>query len=498
MAYIQITNFTGSPSVVYNVVVTSVNPPYTSYTAGTIDTNTSLPVVYGLPTQFDGDLTCDVQLQSQVDGSYSTVNSPTCGVVPPMSYKFQSCSVDLTKNIYVFYDASGSYSFNGACNDPNSLCYAAASVRAWYSDLVTSSGYTGQLYEMAIPSERWLSWPSIPAVGNFSAGTLPGGPSLTLDEYVIDYSTNVAYTTINRIHLGLNLTTGLPDGVSQGLPFSHAAYLTGATNGSFTPDNNYISIVILNESSSGYYNCCSQYYSGILIPTAETGTTSDFKTNYSNWLKTWNNVNNTQSGFTRSFLYYVPTSGVVGSGTVSQRYYGGLYQAIEIMEAEIPEPGSYMDVQYGAGLNLWPNINTKLNSYSASTTPINQYHNFSPLETYNRYTIYSAVTAYSTLDPQYQNGPGLKNFGWRVNGSVTGLSQTQVAYDLNSYITSVLEFQILYTGSDPGYNIGESFKLTGFNGCWQYLGPRLDGQPQQTLTASAGPYADCPTCQATL
>jgi hypothetical protein len=54
-----------------------------------------------------------------------------------------NCDPNLNRNIYVFYDGSGSYS-------DSLLQDAALSVRTWYSGLTSTSGYTGSLYEMVL------------------------------------------------------------------------------------------------------------------------------------------------------------------------------------------------------------------------------------------------------------------------------------------------------------------------------------------------------------
>jgi hypothetical protein len=78
-----------------------------------------------------------------------------------------NCSGNTNRNIYVFYDGSGSY-------EDSLLQDVSLSVRMWYSGLTTNSGWTGNLYEMVIWDERWISWPIYPIIGTLSGATIDG------------------------------------------------------------------------------------------------------------------------------------------------------------------------------------------------------------------------------------------------------------------------------------------------------------------------------------
>ena len=67
----------------------------------------------------------------------------------------------------MFYDGSGSY-------EDSLLQDASLSVRMWYSGLTTNSGWTGNLYEMVMWDERWVSWPIYPVIGTLSGATIGG------------------------------------------------------------------------------------------------------------------------------------------------------------------------------------------------------------------------------------------------------------------------------------------------------------------------------------
>jgi hypothetical protein len=587
MAQILITNYTGtvtSDIVVYETVGTCPScSPGTAYNlaslygaAGQIGPTTSLPAFYTLPNNFDWDPNCFVQLSASTT-LFTVPQLTICGVEPPQTFGFESCGQPLNKNIYVFYDTSGSYpdgiNFTGYTYE--TLSGASQSIRDWYYNLVTNSGYTGNLYEIPVANERYINWACYPYLGSTTGGTLSDSSTLQIQMGRITHANNYpggGQTTapiwtspiIDRIALGKNLATGAPlpasPGYSLGVPFNHANYTAaGCVTGQFAGgDTNYIALIVLNEvgqlgscsplSTNGGPDFMQPYFSfnadssntrfyhrpntsgsinpqnplsSIYTPNdcgpAWSNTTSSIQRDYEAWIKVWEDVNVNANGFTKAFLFPVPTrrvtAGIVDDPQLMAllpnitRYdgasqgYGTLYQAIEIIEGEIPQAPSYFQSNYCEGIfgttgTQWPYPNGIYNQYSAYTYCQGQYYDFSPLSYYNQYTGFTATTAYSMLPTQYKNGPGLKNFGWTVDSTITGFTQALVENDLNGYLNSVLAGTKIYTTTEPsGVNEGSVYTIQDFEGCWTYTGPRLDGQPSYEMLETIYEFVSCEECQ---
>jgi cell wall-associated NlpC family hydrolase len=108
-----------------------------------------------------------------ITNTATPTNTPTATVTPSQRSSILAdvlcnCSGNTNRNIYVFYDGSGSYS-------DSLLQDVSLSVRMWYSGLTTNSGWTGNLYEMVMWDERWVSWPVYPIIGTLSGATI--GPN---------------------------------------------------------------------------------------------------------------------------------------------------------------------------------------------------------------------------------------------------------------------------------------------------------------------------------
>lgn len=572
MAQILITNYTGT--VTSDIVACEALGTPPSYTVGTcynlatlygtagqISPSTSLPAWYSLPSNFDYDAVCFIQLSASTT-LFTVPQLIQCGVEPPGTWGFQSCGQLLNKNIYVFYDTSGSYD-DGVVNtgpDEETLSGASASIRSWYYDLVQNSGYTGQLFEIPVENERYINWACYPYLGSTTGGTLSDLSTVQIEMGSVTYSTGnngglLDSQVIRRIALGQELDTGnpLPStlGYSRGVPFDHTNYtVSGCTLGeTYDQDTNYISIMVLNESSlkqnqggctylsanGGGPNKKQPYFefgnttsntpfisidntSPVLNPnnpqpvikvpsfcpaygvyTAGTYSGSSIQRDYESWIKVWEDVNVNLNGFAKVFMFPVPTDQVSGGPSAQCQGFGTLYQAIEIIEGEIPQAPSYFQSQYCEGLfdttgTQWPYPNQIYNNFSAGTP--GQYYDFTPLSYYNQFTGFTATTAYQNLALQYQTGPGLKNFGWSVDATITGFTQSLVSNDLNLYISNILSGQIIYTITEPtDVSEGSIYTLQDFEGCWEYTGYRLDGQPSYTELVTLNEFGSCETCQ---
>ena len=583
MAQILITNYTGT--VTSDIVVCEANPGPTLGTcynlatlygtAGQISPTTPLPAWYTLPTNFDYDPLCYIQLSASTT-LFTVPQLIDCATRPPETWGFESCGQPLDKNIYVFYDTSGSYpdGVNWTGETYETLSGASQSIRDWYYGLVQNSGYTGNLYEIPVANERYINWACYPYLGSTTGGTLSDSSTLQIEMGRITHANNLPSgpstdliwlsPIISRIALGQDLATGSPlpalPGYSSGVPFDHANYnSSGVVTGSFAGgDTNYISIIVLNEagqqdscgplSVNGGADFVQPYFSynattsnnAFLHLSNNTGqinpdnplssiyvpndcgpvwsyTSSSIKRDYESWLKVWEDVEINLNGFAKVFLFPVPSkrvsAGITEDGTTMSLYpsitrydgapqgYGTLYQAIEIIEGEIPQSPSYFQSNYCEGIfgstgSVWPYPNNIYNQYSAFTYCQGQYYDFSPLSYYNQFTVFTATTAYSNLPTQYQNGPGLKNFGWTVDATVTGFTQSLVENDLNGYLNSVLAGAKIYTTTEPTTVVeGSVYTIQDFEGCWTYTGPRLDGQPSYVELNTLYEFISCEECQ---
>jgi len=565
MAQILITNYTGT--VTSDIVVCEANPGPTIGTcynlatlygtSGQISPTTTLPAWYTLPNNFDYDSFCYIQLSASTT-LFTVPQLIQCGIEPPGTWGFESCGQPLDKNIYVFYDTSGSYP-DGVVSGGTSgetLSGASVSIRNWYYDLVNNSGYTGQLYEIPVVNERFINWPCYPYLGSTTGGTLSDSSTVQIEMGSVTYSTGLngsvtSSQVVRRIALGLDLGTGNPlpstPGYSSGVPFDHNNYtLSGCQLATLpTQDTNYISIIVLNESAvmSTPDGCSfqgSNYIQGyffvspgvtsfdsisntspvlnpnnpqpfIKVPTpcgayspytsgAYSG--SSIQRDYESWIKVWNDVNVNLNGFAKSFLFPVPTARVTYSGGLlaagQALGFGTLYQSIEIIEGEIPQAPSYFQSEYCDGAfsstgSQWPYPNQRYNNYSAST--LGQFYDFTPLSYYNSFTGFTATTAYQNLPTQYKNGPGLKNFGWSVDATITAFTQSLVTNDLNNYLSSILSGTKIYTTTQPlGINEGNIYTIQDFEGCWTYNGYRLDGQPAYVNLETIDEFTNCDEC----
>lgn len=582
MAQILITNYTGtvtSDIVVCEAVGSAPNYAIgTCYnlatiygTAGQISPVTPLPAYYQIPSSFDYLQNCFIQLSASTT-LFTVPQLITCGDEPPGTWGFESCGLALDKNIYVFYDTSGSYPDGGvqtAFGDSGqTLSGASIAIRNWYYDLVQNSGYTGQLFEIPVANERYVNWPCYPHLGSTTGGTLSDNVTqvrIEMGSITHSLGNNASIVTsavVRRIALGYDITTGNPlpnlPGYSKGVPFNHSNYTEqGCQLGTLaTKDDNYISIIVLNEacnqntntgsgcgyaiSTSGGTNFVQPYFefragsntsfisinniSPVLSPnnpqpllkvpdfcpafggySSGSYSGSSIQRDYESWIKVWEDVNVTLDGFAKVFFFPVPTNKVLAEiggniGAVNQAQgFGTLYQTIELVEGEVPQAPSYFNSEYCEGLfsstgTQWPNPNQRMNNLSGVTN--GQYYDFTPLSYFNKFSVFSATTAYQSLPAQYQLGPGLKNFGWKIDATITSFTENLVANDLGAYLQNILSGSKIYSLTEPT-NIEEDnvYTLQDFEGCWTFTGYRLDGQPAYPELNTLQEFGSCFECE---
>jgi hypothetical protein len=139
--------------------------------------------------------------------------------------------------------------------------------------------------------------------------------------------------------------------------------------------------------------------------------------------------------------------------------------------------------------------NNRLNEIPI-TSVNGQYFDFTPLSYFNKFTVFSGTSAYQNLPLQYQVGPGLKNFGWAIDATITGFTQSLVENDLNAYLTNVLSGSKIYTFTEPtDITEGSIYTLQDFEGCWEYTGYRLDGQPAYPEITTLNEFGSCFDCE---
>jgi hypothetical protein len=166
-----------------------------------------------------------------------------------------------------------------------------------------------------------------------------------------------------------------------------------------------------------------------------------------------------------------------------------------------PSSNTYFQSTYCDGIfsttgAQWPYPNNRYNQFSAYTYNQGQYYDFSPLSYVNKFTGLTASTVYQSLPLQYQVGPGLKNFGWSIDATITGFTQELVSNDLNGYLTSVLAGTKIYTTTQPiGLEESKVYTIQDFEGCWEYTGYRLDGQPAYPTIDTITEFINCLECQ---
>jgi hypothetical protein len=580
MAQVLVTNYTGnSDAILWIALAVEVPAGSGNYEPGTA-TNLSEygpnlvngnpkyvvtgqePDYWITPPEFDGNQGCFIYLQEAPTGAYTNPTFIGCNESQPQNtFKFEKCGADGTKNIYVFYDASGYYADSGSSF---TLSAASTAIRSWYSDLVNQEGYTGQLYEIPLVNRRYFNWPCYPYLGSTTGGTLsdgvtfvdieagripyPGMSPAPLGGGFEPWDGAIALWNspiLTRIANALDLTTGNPlpiaAGYSRGTPGTW-----GSTNpyGDFAGgDTNYVSIIIagggnihptqceplvatsggtdriqpyasLNDitfennpfggipATLGVINPCLATYPNYDVNPDYSG--SSIQRDYESYLKVYQDITIEMNGDVEVIYMQIPnvnpntlTSGQISTVDV-RSFYSGIYQAIELVEGStplLPQEYSFYGLSPFNETPGWPTLNELL--YNAAALSISGYLSFQYLTQLNHFTGFTATTAYSQLNINLQNGAGLKNFGWSVDATMTGFSETQINNDFAALISSG---EIMYVAeSDEQYVVNNVYKFNDSNGdlfpgCWRYIAPRLDGQPANTLAISFNYGQDCSEC----
>lgn len=439
--------------------------------------------------------------------------------------EFVKCSDSFNPNIFVFYD--------GTSLDATKATQASESIRSWYQTKKIN-GFGGLLYEGVIGlenrnSENWLWWATYPYLGSLTGGTLSDGTTeiksfgLTGESVEnsvynpswcqsddggkcvpnnpsFNFSTDVAGSLnsdiYKRINNGFNLTGpyGGNDIRSMGVPFSVTNNIIDENQnvyGDFIGgDINYICIIVTDESNGN----TGLYHGDIGLdgfgdidkddlftnPFSLTGTgwsanteqepSNRFTHDYESFLKVWEDIKN-QGG----------------------RFEGFIYPVIENKVDEIPFLQHVVAAVEGETISA----TTFEEKYGTTITNVGpQDLNLSALTTTNVYSAMTATTTYQNLNLIYQNGAGLKNFGWVVNTNVSGFSNGVVGEDLNNFFSGISLSDVKFY-TEPISNLIEDkiYKLNNVNGCYQYNQRLLYTGQTYTGTTVTNVYDECIKCQ---
>jgi hypothetical protein len=499
---------------------------------------TTVPPSYtiNVPPQFDLAPAITIKI---IDGAGCEISKQfICG--QSSADKICKCENLFNQNIYVFYDAS--------TLDPATASGASQSVRTWFTGATATSGFTGNLYEAMIGKnsnngENWMWWSTYPYLGSLTGGTLSDGFTqvnafgVDVNDYVAgtekkstfcqatptfacrpklnsfnDDSTEPIYQKINR---GEDFTTGfsLSGSNIMGVAFDHND-LNGNDTGLFGnfsgQDTNYTVICIIDEADGivGMYTSVKNLTADTLnegifqliqsasIADAFTGTSltapyqpsTRFTSEYEGFLKVWGDIKSLNGTF--NGLVYPVIGGNVNSG------FNFIHHVLAATEG-IPQSSTYFSDKYDRNGQTWPNINPDLNAINPVA------YTFAGLETINYYSGLTATTSYSLLPSVFQNGSGLKNFGWFTDPTVSAFTQTVVAETLDNFVVRVSAgTDCKYIISDPNLNLNKIYYFdtevtNGIKGCYQVTEKNTVYSTNFVSPALFGNYDFCFQCTGT-
>ena len=92
-----------------------------------------------------------------------------------------------------------------------------------------------------------------------------------------------------------------------------------------------------------------------------------------------------------------------------------------------------------------------------------------------------------------QNGPGLINFDWGMDPTVSDFSANTVQNSFERFFSGDSR-ECLYTDSNlSGLTIGQAVKLSGYSGCWEYVGVEETTVTKVSISWSGSPTS-CVSC----
>jgi hypothetical protein len=390
-----------------------------------------------------------------------------------------NCSGNTNRNIYVFYDGSGSY-------EDSLLQDVSLSVRMWYSGLTSTSGWTGNLYEMVMWDERWVSWPVYPVIGSLSGGSA-GATYISNDSLLYSGITNdtLVKQTINNGRDFNNFSNPDPYG-SSGVPFNHIALLNFSTSGNFSPETeSFLTICVINESSPIYTQTGSTLTNGNTsnLPTTfyinQTGVQKD----YNNYLTSWDYFTNTLGKKINNLLFVNPNGNLIeGFNTIEAQSFQFIFESIALIEGQTRTASYFSNYNFNGG--VWPNINSELGNNWTFVT----------LQSVNPFSSYISLTGYTSLNTLDQNGAGLINFDWQIDPTVTDFSANTIQNSFNRFFSGDGR-ECLYTNSSiPVLSVGQVVKLSGVTGCWEYRGVEESAVDRTPIVVTGSTFSNCISC----
>ena len=379
----------------------------------------------------------------------------------------------------MFYDGSGSYS-------DSLLQDVSLSVRIWYSGLTINSGWTGNLYEMVIWDERWISWPIYPIIGTLSGATIGGD---FIDNGTLLYSGITNDTVIKKtINNGWDFDNfGSPDPYgSSGVPFNHVALTDFSTAGNFTPETeSFLTICVINESSPIYTQTGSTLTNGNTsnLPTTFYVNQTGVQKDYNNYLTSWSYFTNTLGKKVNNLLFVNPNGNLIeGFNTIEAQSFQFIFESMAIIEGQTRSASYFSNYNFNGG--VWPNINSELGNDWTFVT----------LQTVNPFSNYTSLAGYTSLDPLDKNGAGLINFDWTIDPTVTDFSSTTIQNSFNRFFSGDSR-ECLYTNSNlSGLTVNQVVKLSGITGCWEYRGVQESAIERISISWTGSTFSGCTSC----
>ena len=444
--------------------------------------------------------------------------TPTPSVTPSQSIpgsvadKLESCETSTqSQKVFVFYDGT-------SLSDVSAL-EASESIRSWYQTKVTNGDLlSGNLYEGVIGEtynngENWLWWASYPYLGSLTGGTLSDSTSVVeysslnsgvtysvadsrwcknnSDECIpksVEFNdksqSNAAYRRINRGY-ELTGTYGIDDSRSNGVPFDHNDLNFSGTSGPGTfsgGETNYIVIIVADEADGalGLYHGSqdktqlhTQPFKLNSLGTRWSGGyeyTDRFEYDYEAYLKVWEDIKSS-------------------GGTIN----GLIYPVIDSSTSRIPFVQHSVAAIEGETISA----STFSSKYGQSITSVGPENlNLSALTYTNVYSGLTGTTTYQSLDVQYQNGAGLKNFGFYVDPTVTNFTETVVANTLDDFLLDIETPLTTIYVTPGGRTLNKIYNIDG--DCYNVAELSVTTtEPIITPTSQLGPYEDCNACETT-
>jgi hypothetical protein len=364
-------------------------------------------------------------------------------------------------DVFALYDASGSYT-------ESELQEVSTSIRSWFSNLVNNSGYTGNLYEVAISGERWLGWANYPYLGSLTGGTYPNGVTYTNNGASV-YDSNTTAKLINR---GLTFDGLSASTISSGVPFNHNDLGTNIY-GDFSGLNiNSLIIITENEAANDYHDTIGNNTWSSSEPT------SDFEIDTDGYLNTWNIVKNTSGGSINVVVLPNP------AGQSSAQYYHYNLHVVGAVEG-VNRTESYMISKYG---DSYPYLNSDF------TNPLMR--DFSVIETSNPYSAMTTWTGYTNLPSEYKYGAGLTNYNVSVNPSLNSFNSTVIAENVNNLFAEANFNNSYFATTGTSFSVGDTIMVEGQQGtCYQKIGNIEVNQISNTVnTLTSNDYAEFTNC----